>query len=420
MITRRRFIKLTSTAAAGAVLVGWAPKRAGRYPYWGRVVVVRNRAATDGLEIDPEVVRAMLDRAIYLLTDGGGWRSLFPSYRRGETFAVKVNAINSRMTSHREVVDAVVAGLVGMGVPEDDIVVWDRSSEELSEAGYELNDGPSGLRVMGTDRVGYDRSLRVDLKGGTVRISRILTGSTYLINVPILKDHSGAGITFSLKNHLGSVDAPGVLHDRGLQECIAILNATPVIRAKRRLVVGDALFGVYRGGPGGSPQFAYNGLIVGTDPVAVDHQARLVIDEERARHGLGPTRPSHIEKAAQLGLGAPADEVRVEEVRMDVGEGSAEGTPEGYVLHQNFPNPFNSWTKVSYELPEAGYVQLAVYSSTGRPVRTLVDGFRWAGSYWVAWDGRDGSGRDLAGGVYICRLIVDGKVVRTIRMALVR
>jgi len=36
MITRRRFIKLTSTAAAGAVLVGWAPKRAGRYPLWGR------------------------------------------------------------------------------------------------------------------------------------------------------------------------------------------------------------------------------------------------------------------------------------------------------------------------------------------------------------------------------------------------
>jgi len=103
---------------------------------------------------------------------------------------------------------------------------------------------------------------------------------------------------------------------------------------------------------------------------------------------------------------------------MDVGEGSAEGTPEGYILHQNFSNPFNSWTKVSYALPEAGYVQLAVYSSTGRPVRTLVDRVKRASSSGVVWDGRDGSGRDLAR--YIRRLIVDGKVVRTIRMALVR
>ncbi len=55
-----------------------------------------------------------------------------------------------------------------------------------------------------------------------------------------------------------------------------------------------------------------------------------------------------------------------------------------------------------------------------RWVRTLVDGHRPAGSYSVVWDGRDGTGGDVASGVYLYRLEVEGQVVQVRRMVLLR
>ncbi len=127
----------------------------------------------------------------------------------------------------------------------------------------------------------------------------------------------GSGITFPLKSQVGSVDNPSKIH-RGSASwgairggSIAGINEIREIKEKTRLIVGDGLFGMYQGGPSGNPQFAYNGLIVGTDPVAVDHQARIILDEERAKHRLKPLVASHIEEASRLGVGAPPNEVKV-------------------------------------------------------------------------------------------------------------
>ena len=320
-LSRRQFVKAASKGALGVALaskIGWRSSEVfGKVSSMSRVVIHRDEQATEGASIREAVVHRMLREAIEALTDGGGWQALFPSYQAGETIAIKINAIERRMTSHREVVDAIVEGLVGIGGRENDIIVWDRTAGELSKAGYVLNEGSSGVRIMATNRLKdrYDRTQPVTLGNGTVHLSRILTDATYLINVPILKDHGGAGITFSLKNHLGSIDYPRVLHDNGLQKWIAPLYAAPEIRGKTRVIIGDALFGIYKGGPGGSPQFTYNGLIVGTDPVAVDAQARLIIDEERAKHDLRPVRASHLEDAAERGLGTD-DPDRIEVITL--------------------------------------------------------------------------------------------------------
>ena len=320
-ISRRQFVKTASKGALGVALtskIGWRSSEVfGKTSSMSRVVIHRDEQATEGASIHGAVVNRLLREAIEALTDGGGWQPLFPSYQAGETIAIKVNAINYRMTSHREVVDAIVDGLVEMGVRENDVIVWDRTAGELSKAGYVLNEGSSGVRIMGTSQLKerHDRTQPVPLGNGTVHLSRILTDAAHLINVPILKDHGGAGITFSLKNHMGSIDNPNVLHNNGLQQCIAPLYAAPEIRSKTRLIVGDALFGIYKGGPGGSPQFAYNGLIVGTDPVAVDAQARIIIDEERAKHGLGPVRATHLRDAAERGLGTD-DPDRIEVITL--------------------------------------------------------------------------------------------------------
>jgi hypothetical protein len=72
----------------------------------------------------------------------------------------------------------------------------------------------------------------------------------------------------------------------------------------------------------------------------------------------------------------------------------------------NQPNPFNAGTNINYLTTIPGHVTLTVYNVLGQHVVTLVDAEQSAGEYSVAWDGRDGYGRDVASGIYLCRLQV--------------
>ncbi len=73
-----------------------------------------------------------------------------------------------------------------------------------------------------------------------------------------------------------------------------------------------------------------------------------------------------------------------------------------------YPNPFNPLTVIAYDLPLAGRAHLSVYDLTGRRVRALLTGeFMSAGRHEASWDGRDDEGRQLAAGVYHCRLVTE-------------
>ena len=78
--------------------------------------------------------------------------------------------------------------------------------------------------------------------------------------------------------------------------------------------------------------------------------------------------------------------------------------PTDYALSQNAPNPFNPSTSISYQLPVAGRVKLAVYNVLGQEIQTLLDADVEAGRYDVMWDGRDNGGRSLASGIYLYRI----------------
>ena len=81
------------------------------------------------------------------------------------------------------------------------------------------------------------------------------------------------------------------------------------------------------------------------------------------------------------------------------------------VLRGNFPNPFNPFTWIRYELPGPARVSLRVYGVSGRLVRTLADSeFRRAGSHTAVWDGRDDAGRPCGSGAYFYQLISDGQI----------
>jgi hypothetical protein len=98
----------------------------------------------------------------------------------------------------------------------------------------------------------------------------------------------------------------------------------------------------------------------------------------------------------------------------------AQGTAGPARLLPNTPNPFNPRTTIAYELPSPARVRIDVFSAGGVRVRTLVDEPRPAGTHAVEWDGRNEDGGVAASGVYFARLTIDGAVVETRKLALLK
>jgi len=73
--------------------------------------------------------------------------------------------------------------------------------------------------------------------------------------------------------------------------------------------------------------------------------------------------------------------------------------PLQYSLEQNYPNPFNPSTKISYSIPEDGFVKLAVYNLLGEEVATIVSAFQKADRYEVNFDASS-----LSSGVYVYKI----------------
>ena len=81
------------------------------------------------------------------------------------------------------------------------------------------------------------------------------------------------------------------------------------------------------------------------------------------------------------------------------------GAPARFILHQNFPNPFNPSTTIAYDLHASAQVTLKLYDALGREVQTLVDQHQAAGSHKVTL-----TATGLASGMYVYRLAAGGVV----------
>ncbi|UCE17164.1 MAG: thrombospondin type 3 repeat-containing protein [Gemmatimonadota bacterium] len=96
--------------------------------------------------------------------------------------------------------------------------------------------------------------------------------------------------------------------------------------------------------------------------------------------------------------------------------------PSEYSLAQNYPNPFNPSTDIRYQIADGGspiHTTLKVFNMLGQEVRTLVDESKEAGYYVVTWDGKDGSGNEVASGVYFFRIEAN-EFTATRRMVLMK
>ncbi len=273
-------------------------------------------------------MQQLLDRALEALWgDADRARNWNGVVRPGQLVGIKVNTLaGRRLSSNVLLVDAICRRLQDAGIRLQDIVVWDRDTRELERAGFHMQMGGRQVQCFGTDRAGYEESLAAFGEVGS-RLSRILTQRCdVLINVPVLKDHDGAGVSVALKNMYGVIHNPNKYHPNGCNPYIADVNALPQIRAKMRLTICDATTGCYHGGPSYKPEFAWNenALIASQDPVALDYTAWRRIERKRAEMGLKTLEaegraPHYIATAADAAhrLGT-TDPMRMDVVEMQV------------------------------------------------------------------------------------------------------
>jgi hypothetical protein len=130
--------------------------------------------------------------------------------------------------------------------------------------------------------------------------------------------------------------------------------------------------------------------------------------------GVGPldiASGGEIEMAAVIASGNSIDEIRLAlqqgEARYNQATGTDDGDadlPRAFSLNQNFPNPFNAETAISFSLPSGGDCRFEIIDILGRTVKSLDLRGLPAGNRTVTWDAKDNNGHDVASGVYFYRL----------------
>lgn len=272
-------------------------------------------------------MRRGLAAGIEALTGASGadaWRQFF---RPDENIAVKVNCIaGPALSSSPALTKALVEELTAAGHPAARIWIYDRTSAELEEAGYELSRDERGVKCMGADEIGYDGEVTPIGDTGTWFSLIVSQWADAIINMPIGKDHDLCGISGALKNHFGSISNPNKLHYPDLSAAIADVAAAEPITGKQRLVVYDLLRVCYDGGPAYKPATTkpYGAVLIATDPVAADITVAGLLDELRAAARLPSlwereSKPLHVtiagDKAHCLGC-ADRGKIRLERVRL--------------------------------------------------------------------------------------------------------
>jgi len=262
------------------------------------------------------------------------WRSLVkPNDRVG----IKISAAGGELfTTHRDIVNAIVDGLVVAGQSRQSIIVWDKSLGGAKEAGYTESEGYQ-LRSI-PPRDGYDPKAMISAPflGNLIwgdyeyfgnrampllsetentssisHLSKIVANEvTKIINLPVLSDNVRNGLAGCLYNvtipNIDNWRRFGVPPDFGATS-IPEIYADPHIGQKVVLNLMDGLLAQYAGGPESQPGYAFPfaTLYASKDPVAIDAIALRHLEEWRAKRKVPPIKRlgAHVQVAAQDGLG---------------------------------------------------------------------------------------------------------------------
>ncbi len=208
--------------------------------------------------------------------------------KQGEIVGLKANCLSGYGSTHIILVDAIVERLKESGIRKGDIIIWDRLSKDLEEGGFKIQDRKNNVRVMGNELQGFYHDLQVFGSVASLVCNTVVRECDCIINLPLLKDHSIAGLTMSLKNMFGAIHNPNKYHLNTGDPYIADVNMLPSIRKKVRLHICDAIEAQYEGGPSFMPHWRWpmNSLLLSTDPVALDYHGWQIVDTKRIEMGL--------------------------------------------------------------------------------------------------------------------------------------
>ena len=389
--------------------------------------------ATSGYAVNESVVQIMMDESIKTLTGisdvGEAWKSIFPAITEDSIIGIKVNAAWSPVPTRPEFVNCIINGLTEMNFggsffKRNNVIIWDRTDSDLQNAGYIIYAGsdPDIVRCFGSNHsgVGYDTNtpLTVDYyPNGTVtkypsRIMSILCD--YLINVPVLKNHTGAQVTINLKNHYGSIDQPvgNPPHYNLCNPSIPSLNQQirDVVKPPdiQKIFIVDALWASVVNGPMGNPDWNRKKLIMSLDTVACDYQGWNIINDERTGSGYSeiPWPVLHIESASQDPYNLGTTDVNLIEIINPSGieEQQAIIPMNGFMRIE--PNPFSTGTNIVFLLPHAAFVHLDIIDASGRIKAKPFSGQLSEGKHRVVFTPHN----DFAAGTYFARLQGCGKI----------
>jgi uncharacterized protein (DUF362 family) len=322
---RREFLK---TCAAGALLAGGtrgiSPFIFG--PEKSKVVIARDPLVRGaGSSLDSGRLLKMLDRALQALyaTDSplDAWKKVA---QPGEVVGLKVNGLAGRgISTNVLLVEVICQRLQEVGLPQKNIIIWDRLNADLESAGFRIATRQDRVRCIGNDTLGYEEELATYGSVGSLLSKTLTQVCDAVINLPVLKDHGIAGVTMALKNLFGAIHNPNKYHVNAGDPYVADVNMLPPIRQKVRLNICDALTAQYEGGPSYMPQWTwpYSGLLVSLDPVALDYVGWQILEQKRAEKGMKSLgalgrAPNYIATAAdaqhRLGTNDPRRIERVE------------------------------------------------------------------------------------------------------------
>ncbi len=240
VITKRDFIRGTVGATLGVTLLGpeWLK---GMKDGMGRssVFIVRDRNAMDeALNVDKNALGKMLEQILAGITGEDNMKDAWLKLvSPGDIIGLVPTPLMN--PTHDELIEVVTDSLVEAGIPAENI----RNAQ-----------------------------------GRSVNLESI----TALISLPGLKAHWLTGIGTVIKNYILYSGAPRNYHHEDSAKLGEIWNL-PQVKGKTRLVLVDALHPVCDKGPQVDPRYrwAYNGLIAGTDPVAVDAVCMKIIQAKR-------------------------------------------------------------------------------------------------------------------------------------------
>lgn len=314
-------------------------------PYPGLVVRVHSENCLDTAhdQVNLDVVRRMVSAGMKSLTgdasDRDAWRRFISPQ---DVVGIKVNCSGApRICSAPEVVGAIVENLTAIGVPASQIYIYERFGNQIQTVPY-AKFVPAGVTIWAAEEsrgtiLGYDPHTYVecnffgeeDTRSNLVRL--VADKLTKIINVPNAKEHQAAGVTGCLKNiaygNFSNVARSHQYEKTNTYSFIGTLASVEPVRSRVVLNIMDALRGVWHQGPfNRDPRFRFypKQLLIGTDPVAIDHKELDLIEAKRKAEGavslfdrsrahLGDNRdpnmnhfirePGHIEYASRLGLG---------------------------------------------------------------------------------------------------------------------